>query len=327
MRAGALQAAVRLVARLPAAEMDVEREHAGVALHDRGVELERERVPRPVLRPDVGELRAGSGEKVVHAGGRSLRDPPRRLERFEEIFHAGGLGVVLQDDEGVGEDGGAVARADVVDHERRGHLDAARHVEKGAAGGQRGVERGEFLGAEADRLGHEMLPEKIGVLRDGLFERAENDPALAAARPAGRSGGGADCCQTSARAVAAGARRGGGRKLAGAGGASRSGSLSPVTVLKRQSSSVRCGRGRAREAVPRRALQFEPPRRQVAEAGEMGGEDLGAERAVGRGSGRRVAGRAGMPVIKGKKLRGKTLIIAPKESGIFCLPASFAVGV
>ena len=73
VRAGALQAAVRLVARLAAAEMDVEREHAGVALHDRGIELERERVPRPVLRPDIGELRAGSGEEVVHAGGEALR--------------------------------------------------------------------------------------------------------------------------------------------------------------------------------------------------------------------------------------------------------------
>ena len=163
----------------------------------------------------------------------------------------------------------------MVDHERPRHLHRSRHIEKTAARRQRGVERGEFLRAEVDRLGHEVLPEKIGVLKNGLLERAKDDPALPQLFRQGSP--------VTELVVDEGQL---GRRHVRRSDRSQDGRPRRRPTLRQFDSRHRAeapelvralGQRQGAKAVPRRALEVQPPFRQVAEPGEMGGEDLGRE--------------------------------------------------
>src|SRR5580692_11116941 len=62
-------------------------------------------------------------------------------------------------------------------HEGLGDFDAARHVKKSAAGGERGVERGKLIRAEIGGLHLKVAAHEAFMFYQGVFERGENDAA------------------------------------------------------------------------------------------------------------------------------------------------------
>ncbi len=105
----------------------------------------------PRLRANVGELRAVSGVEIIGAAG-EMRHGIRRDERVDNAD----LGVLLGDDQCVGENGRTGAGGNVSDEDWRGHLHATRDVDERAVPDECGVQRREFFGAELLRLGHEV---------------------------------------------------------------------------------------------------------------------------------------------------------------------------
>ncbi len=287
VRAGAEEAGVRLVAGLAAAEVEVEGEHAGVALGGDGVDLKGEGFGAPVLRADVGELRALGGMEVVDAGGELAFDAGTAAD---EELDQGGLGAGAEHDDGVREGGDVGAGEGVLDDEGQGDLDVGGHVEEGAAGAEGGVERDKLFRAEVGRMFLQVGLHEVAVIAQGLVERGEDD---AFGGEFGGDGAAAD-------ELAVGVDDFGGVREIGQVGDLLRGVLGQGEAVEVEALEIGVapgfvGAGREREGVelvPRGLLGLEPPGGQVGALGEMLGEAGGIETGEGGRGGECGSGHA-----------------------------------
>ena len=158
------------MARLAATEVQVERLDAGVAADDGRVELQRKGAVAPVLLAGVGDLSAVPGVEIVGADG--------ELRFFvtpgSEVFDHADAGILARDHERVGKHRRAVAERVGEDADGLLHLDALREVDEGAVGEEGLMQCGELGGAEARRLGEQVLADEVAVTDEGVAQRVDD---------------------------------------------------------------------------------------------------------------------------------------------------------
>ena len=129
---------------------------------------------RPVLRADVGHLRARAGDEIVHATGK----PGGALITRAEMLDHGDLRQFVRDEKQMRENRHVVVSQPMKDLDRLFDLEPARHEQECSRRNERLVQRGE-LGRAERRFGrHEIFSEKIGVLDHCAFERLKNHAAF-----------------------------------------------------------------------------------------------------------------------------------------------------
>src|ERR1051325_6942992 len=127
-RAFADEAAQTFEARITSTEMQVQAHGGSIMIDRRSVHLKRAHVLAPILRTNVSDLCAWSGDEVVDAAGKSWRIAIARLEMLNHRH----LRELIRDEQQMGKDRHVVVAQPVEDLDRLLDFEATRHEEKGA---------------------------------------------------------------------------------------------------------------------------------------------------------------------------------------------------
>src|SRR5918995_4228506 len=173
LRQGVLPAQVRGNRRLRKLrpQSDVERVQRRILTENGALGHEVPDVAAPVLNLDVAELGILPDDQLDHRRGKRLHVLRRRTEGVSDER----LGALLDDSQGMREDGRSRLRNQAEGPERGVDRDALRDIEERASLPERGVQRLELAQRRLHRLGHEVTLDELRVLAVGRGEIGEDD--------------------------------------------------------------------------------------------------------------------------------------------------------